>query len=131
MTGLRIGVLGLCLLSLSGCGRAGFLPSASHGEARYSGVGLYPAGQGWSRIVVSAESTPTDQAKRADDETVIVVVDGATGEVRQCGNLSGYCVAMNPWNRSPASLGAQPVRLTPPASEPSMPIKGSAQVKAN
>ena len=127
---LRIGVLGLCLLSLSGCGRAAFLPSASHGEARYSGVGLYPAGQGWSRIVGSAESTAADQAKRADDETVIVVVDGATGEVRQCGNLSGYCVTMNPWNRSPANLGAQPVKLAPPASEPSMPSQAPAPLKA-
>ncbi len=34
---------------------------------------------------------------QADDGQVIVVIDRQTGEVRQCGNRSGFCVAMNPW----------------------------------
>jgi hypothetical protein len=24
-------------------------------------------------------------------------VDSQTGEIRQCGNLSGHCIRMNPW----------------------------------
>ena len=37
----------------------------------------------------------------------IVVVDSQTGEIRQCGNLSGHCIGMNPW--LPRSGRAAPV----------------------
>jgi hypothetical protein len=44
----------------------------------------------------------TSQPK--DDEQIIVVLDSTTGELRHCGNLSGVCVAMNPWSKPlPAS----------------------------
>ena len=63
------------------------------------GIGIYPAG----RDVAAAGRAPTAaadacRARRCDDdEQVIVVVDSQTGEIRQCGNLSGHCIGMNPW----------------------------------
>ncbi len=56
------------------------------------------------------------KAGLADDEQVIVVVDSDTGEIRQCGALSGYCVGMRPWDHGvsqtlPASLVPPPAPL--------------------
>jgi hypothetical protein len=65
---------------------------------------------------MTGPSTTNDAttAKIADDEHVIVVLDSHTGEVRQCGDHSGYCVATNPWTTSQATL---PVRLSKHASD--------------
>ena len=55
---------------------------------------------------------PTDPALATiqDDEHVVVVLDSHTGEVRQCGDHSGYCISVNPWpgDRSRSLL---PVKL--------------------
>jgi hypothetical protein len=53
---------------------------------------------------MAAGEQPKDPkaAGLADDSEIIVVLDSLTGEVRQCGNRSGRCLAMNPW-RSPAA----------------------------
>ena len=51
-------------------------------------------------------------AKLVDDEAIIVVTDSATGEIRACGDLSGYCVGMNPWRTALTKEQSSPVKLT-------------------
>lgn len=81
-------------------------PSAAHG--RYLGVGTYPVGRLWPHLAGAPEPQDKAKARLADDEHVIVLVDSRTGEVRQCGDMSGYCVTMNPWHApaqpAPAAL---------------------------
>jgi hypothetical protein len=93
VTGLALA--GLCLTC---CNRPGERTGATSHQGRYEGLGIYTVGQMWTHI---AGVAPTDAktANLKDDENIIVVVDTNTGEVRQCGNISGYCVAMNPWSR--------------------------------
>lgn len=58
-------------------------------------------------------SAAPEVARLSDDEHVVVVVDSLTGEIRQCGDLSGYCVGMNPWAKPLGALQTAPVRLAP------------------
>jgi hypothetical protein len=50
-------------------------------------------------------------ATTADDSQIIVVVDSNSGEIRQCGNLSGHCIGMNPWANALGQDRAAPVAL--------------------
>jgi hypothetical protein len=89
--------------ALGGCKNNGSVwgPDASEGHrGRYMGVGIYQPGAGWTRQVAGQSPATGAAARLADDEAVIVVVDGQTGEVRGCGDLSGYCVGMNPWRNA-------------------------------
>ena len=90
--------------------------SGQEGRGRYSGIGIYEAGRLWSQAKVDPATQMAGKAGLADDEHVIVVVDSRTGEVRQCGDHSGVCVAMNPWSggRSATKL---PVELTKNAAD--------------
>jgi hypothetical protein len=93
----------IALAGLAGCDRApGPGPGAHHG-GRYLGIGTYPAPRLWSRMTGAAAPADPAKATIADDEQIIVTVDSQTGEVRQCGNLSGHCVASNPWQSGPGS----------------------------
>ncbi|MEO6040308.1 MAG: hypothetical protein ABIP41_00215 [Croceibacterium sp.] len=76
---------------------------------------------------VPAPSDPA-AATIADDEHVIVVVDSITGEVRQCGDHSGYCVAMKPWSggSSPAMLSKHAADLAAEESAATQSTNGSA-----
>jgi hypothetical protein len=62
----------------------------------------------WRQVVRSGASPDAALATVQDDDQVIVVIDSATGELRQCGDLSGFCIALNPWRnvgvRAPAAL---------------------------
>lgn len=107
----------LCGVLLSGCNSS---PEASSPESksagRFSGIGVFEVGRLWAEIAASTPKADPALARLADDEHIIVVLDSHTGEVRQCGDHSGYCVAMNPWK----GAGAQatlPVRLTKHASD--------------
>jgi hypothetical protein len=84
------------------------------GHGRYTGVGLYPADGVWSQVAGAQASKDPAAARLDDDQQIIVVLDSQTGELRQCGNLSGYCVGMNPWAR-PA--GPTPARLAKHAAQ--------------
>ena len=97
------------VLTLTGCDRHGDVSAPGHRSGgRYQGIGIYPADQLWSRLAVSDANKDQTRALRKDDGQIIVVVDSQTGEVRQCGNLSGYCVTTNPWS---APLGVD--RIAP------------------
>jgi hypothetical protein len=105
----------LATAGLAGCQKntAGDEEYASPRPAgRYAGIGVYQAGSQWSRVAVSGQPADPAAARTLDDEHVIVVVDSKTGEVRQCGNLSGYCIGMNPWSKPLASSQAEPVPVT-------------------
>jgi hypothetical protein len=68
-------------------------------------------GQPWTKLV-AAQATNGAAARTADDQAIIVVTDSDTGEVRACGDLSGYCVGMNPWKSALPASQLAPVNLT-------------------
>jgi hypothetical protein len=82
----------------------------SHG--RYQGVGLYSPSQQWTRIVGSQQAKDTPAAKPIDDQVIVVVEDSVTGEVRACGDLTGYCIGMNPWKSQLTAGQIAPINLT-------------------
>ncbi|MBU1376726.1 MAG: hypothetical protein KKE02_16040 [Alphaproteobacteria bacterium] len=107
-------------LCLGGCQKAneGASVAASGPRGRYVGVGIYAPGQMWSQLVRPA--TPAADPAAAtfdDDEQVIVVLDSATGELRQCGNLSGHCIGLNPWAKPLAEEQGMPAALVKHAQQ--------------
>jgi hypothetical protein len=106
----RIGTIAAALSLLAACDNGG-RDEGEHGPARgrYVGIGTFPANELWPKLAAVAMPTDPKAATLADDRQIIVTVDSQTGEVRQCGDLSGHCIAMNPW-RSDAS--AAPAGLT-------------------
>src|ERR1700722_10612226 len=82
---------------LGGCRRSGVFPGGDHRGGRYTGVGIYVPNVAWTKMVEDERPKSEATATLADDEAIIVVTDSQTGEVRSCGDLSGHCVSMNPW----------------------------------
>ena len=110
-----------CILAigclLSGCGDAAdFAPSPSKTSGRYAGIGTYDTGRLWAEMERSEAPSEPKMATLQDDEHVIVVIDSHTGEVRQCGDYSGFCVTMNPWTGQGSRTDA-PVRLRKHAAD--------------
>src|SRR4051812_20789475 len=105
------------LLLLGGCDRAADGGARPPRHGRYAGIGVFNAGDLWSRMAVPKQKGSPRAATIADDEHVIVIVDTDTGEVRECGDYSGYCTAMNPWTRAIASEQEAPVSLTAHATD--------------
>ncbi|MGC1303037.1 MAG: hypothetical protein WA840_11740 [Caulobacteraceae bacterium] len=119
---MRVRPIGAALLAaclsagLAGC-NGPVSESRGHTHGRYAGVGIYLPGELWSKMVQASAPASPSQARTADDEHVIVVVDGDTGEIRQCGDLSGYCVGMNPWTRTLVGPQVAPVQLSAHAGD--------------
>ena len=101
----------IAAISLGGCSRATDSVTGSSHHGRYAGVGLYPAGRMWEQLVRA--NTPKDgsAATLKDDEEIIVVLDSNTGELRQCGNLSGHCLSMSTWTKPGAAPPLAPAVL--------------------
>jgi hypothetical protein len=95
---------------LAACDQQDAMDAPPTSRGRYAGIGTYPAGQLWSRMIVAAQPKDGDSARTEDDSQIIVVVDSVSGEVRQCGDLSGYCIGMNPWTGALGSTA--PAKLT-------------------
>jgi hypothetical protein len=111
----------IAVLGVSGCAKpvdwADESRGAPHGKGRYIGVGLYHAGRMWAQVV-DAEAPKDAAASRAkDDEEIVIVLDSSTGELRQCGNLSGACIAMNPWAKPLVAPRQAPVLLNKHAEQ--------------
>jgi len=88
----------------------GFLGLGSkHG--RYAAVGIYQPGDGWTKMMVDQQTPGADAARQLLDQAVIVVTDSQTGEVRACGDMTGYCVGMNPWKTALTGAQIAPIRL--------------------
>ena len=120
ITGLiALAGLGACKKPAEVAGRSG--TQDSHG--RYEGLGLYSPSQQWTRIVASQQAKDTPAAKPIDDQVLIVVEDSVTGEVRACGDLTGFCIGMNPWKTALTAGQIAPINLTqhvaPPSEAPS------------
>lgn len=93
-------------LTLAGCNAP---PPSKGSQGRYQGIGIASPGELWARITSAEKPSDPKAATTSDDEQLIVVVDSTTGEIRQCGNLSGVCIRMNPWSKDAA---AAPVILS-------------------
>jgi hypothetical protein len=102
---------------LSGCGQQPATNAIGHHDGRYLGIGVYPAGDLWPRMVAANRPADAAAATADDDAQIIVVVDSNTGEIRQCGNLSGHCIGMNPWAGALGSGQSAPVALNAHAAD--------------
>ena len=93
-------------LALSSCN----LPAASadgdqaNHHGRYAGVGLYGPSKQWTRLIANQQTKDPQAARPIDDQVIIVVQDSATGEVRACGDLTGYSIGMNSVEDRPRAL---------------------------
>ncbi len=65
----------------------------------------------WKQVAANAAPNDPAAAKLDDDGEIIVVVDSQTGEVRQCGNMTGYCVGMSPWSTALATAQTAPLHV--------------------
>ena len=103
---MRIVAIALVLaIGLAGCDRhGGPAGMGSKNNGRYAGVGVFDAGRLWGEATGAPKPTDPAAATIRDDEHVIVVIDTHTGEFRQCGDHSGYCVTTNPWSAGATAL---------------------------
>ena len=85
------------LAGLGSCSLPASSPDSASTHGRYVGVGIYSPGTSWTQIAETQKTKPGPSALPIDDQAIIVVEDSQTGEVRACGDLTGYCVSMNPW----------------------------------
>jgi hypothetical protein len=108
----------LAIASLAGCKPPASADSSHAKHGRYQGIGLYAPSETWARQVGAEAAKDPKTARLLDDDEIIVVVDSATGEVRQCGNLSGYCVGSNPWTRTLAAGQTLPLQVNQHAAVP-------------
>jgi hypothetical protein len=101
------------MAGLGGCKKADWSPLGNSGhQGRYVGVGLYGPGKQWTRMVAAQQLADDARAHPIDDQIVIVVADSQTGELRACGDLTGYCIGMNPWAKPLAASQIAPIVLT-------------------
>jgi hypothetical protein len=113
-------------VALGGCaGPSDATRQAPHG--RYAGVGIYPADRTWTKMSAAAAPANKATATLSDDQTVIVVVDSDTGELRQCGNMSGYCTGMNPWTSPLSRSRTAPVAVGEHAPEKTADRSGAVE----
>jgi hypothetical protein len=117
----------LSLMALAGCGKkADTAAEAASGifeggpkPGRYVGVGIYAPTGAWAKLVQAQPDQDPSNAHMADDQAVIVVVDSRTGEIRSCGDLTGYCIGMNPWRTPLVDSRKTPVSLREHVDDPS------------
>lgn len=101
----------VAMLALAAC----HAPPQAAGPARhgrYSGIGIFTPGPLWAALAQAGVPADAKGATVADDDAIIVVVDGVTGEVRECGNLSGVCVKLDPWSKAIATSASAPLTLS-------------------
>ncbi|QYE33525.1 hypothetical protein KZX46_01815 (plasmid) [Polymorphobacter sp. PAMC 29334] len=101
---------------LAGCGKQEPSSGPPRNSGRFTGIGVFDAGRLWAKMNIARAKPDAADAGIEDDEHVIVVLDSHTGEVRQCGDHSGYCVEMNPWSGTKGQ-GMLPAKLTKHASD--------------
>lgn len=96
------------LLVLPACQQGAAVDNGTDAEGgRYAGIGTYASDSLWAHVQGAPPPGTPEAARLKDDSQIIVVVDRQTGEVRQCGNRSGFCTAMNPWKGAAPSLPAR------------------------
>jgi hypothetical protein len=84
-------------------------------------------GQGskWTRMVLAQQPNDDHAARQIDDQVVIVVADSVSGELRACGDLTGYCIGMNPWRKPLLASQIPPIPLSAHAQpdDPNMTVE--------
>jgi len=119
-----------CCVFVSGCNRSPeAAASGSRSPGRFAGIGVFDAGRLWAEMKGSPSQADVAAARLEDDEHVIVVLDSHTGETRQCGDHTGFCVSMNPWTGAGAQV-ALPAKLTKHASDLAEEDKANAKQTA-
>lgn len=120
---MLVGILGATACAKGGLERGA--DASPQATGRYVGIGIYEPGELWAKLAqAKAPDRPDstvlsdDGAVLSDDGAVIVVVDSYTGQVRQCGNLSGVCISMDPWKQAIGPGLSGPVALTEHAPPP-------------
>lgn len=119
---LPTGATAMIAISLCGCydGKPSLQNASHHG--RYVGIGIYTPEEQWTKMVGADAQKSTDAARTLDDQAIIVVEDSETGEIRACGDLTGYCIGTNPWKKMLAASQVMPINLTehvmPPKAQP-------------
>jgi hypothetical protein len=115
---MRLARFGLLLTAstLAACNQHEASSAGPKSPGRYAGIGTFDAGRLWQEIKVASKSQDKSAANLADDEHVIIVLDSHTGEIRECGDHTGFCVAMNPWAAG-ATPAATPVTLAQHAAD--------------
>ncbi|HEY5711201.1 MAG TPA: hypothetical protein VIT38_04825 [Allosphingosinicella sp.] len=127
MRRFAIGLSSGAAILLAGCGdRAVNGLEAQHHGGRFVGIGIYAPHTLWQRMTGVPRPANAQAATLEDDSQIIVVVDSQTGEIRQCGNLSGHCIRMNPWSGGPA-----PVSLSAHAADLEREAEANAPVDLN
>ncbi|PZQ62173.1 MAG: hypothetical protein DI570_11835 [Phenylobacterium zucineum] len=133
LRGLAVGVL--ACLALTGCEKKAEVPASSlfgsSARGRYLGVAVYTPGRMWAQVARTEAPRDAAAATLRDDEQVIVVVDSVTGELRQCGNLSGFCIAMNPWSRPTSPVAGAPAVLLKHAQQLDGEVKSETEVSVS
>ncbi len=101
------------LLTLCSCQKveSAFPDGSTATRGRYAGIGLYSTDTTWREAAQAQDPKDPALARLADDDIVIVTADSQTGEIRQCGNLSGFCITMNPWQADGKTLPHLPLKL--------------------
>ena len=94
---------------LASCGRSGTVDASHHRGGRYEGIGIATPGEGWIKIADAPKPDSDKAATLRDDDYVIFVTDTQTGEVRECGDRSGFCIKVQPWAKDAPSA---PLALT-------------------
>jgi hypothetical protein len=118
------------VVGLGGCKRADWSPLGNAGhQGRYVGVGIYGPNKQWTRMAATQASGADSHAQPIDDQVVIVVADSQTGELRACGDLTGYCIGMNPWAKPLVTSQVAPIVLTQHVTpdEPDMTVMVSSE----
>lgn len=123
----RVAVVVLALTGLAACSKQTESGTGIPDRVgRYTGVGIYSADRLWAQL--EQDPAPDGRSARlADDSYVVVVVDSHTGELRQCGNLSGHCIGMNPWSRPLAAPQRTPAPLIKHAADLEAEADGAAR----
>ena len=106
--------IAVCSVGLAGCQRGAVWGGALWGGAngtrgRYVGVGIYTPTAEWRMLIGKEQPSSPAAAQRQDDQVILVTADSTTGELRACGDLSGYCVGFNPWKAPLGALQTAPV----------------------
>ena len=116
---LVFGAATIIAASLCGCSKPHSESPAHHG--RYVGIGIYNPNTQWTKMVGADAPKVTPAARTIDDQAIIVVEDSDTGEIRACGDLTGYCIGMNPWKKVLASSQTVPINLAEHVMPPTPP----------
>jgi hypothetical protein len=109
---VAIGSALVAALVLGGCARKSEAWFGDSHHGRYVGIGLYSPGKIWTKLAGYQAGKAPAAANLRDDDVVIVVTDSDTGEIRACGNLSGFCIGQNPWKSSLPAAQQAPLPLT-------------------